>query len=358
MKNILYISSVGTSGYSVATRNYIFNYLQNGYNVTYIPTFIDNSLSDDTDPISVAVNNCKETLYDKYDYVIINSVADSFEKLYNDSVLDNVLLKNKGYKLIFQTVWETNEIPVYWVDIMNNPTIDEVWVPSNFNKTTFEKKGVKNKIVVKKYLSYNFITPIEKNEIVIPEHTKYGSGDITKTFNFYSISSWTDRKNYKNTIREFCKTFTSDDDVSYLIKTTLENYTDINRNKIKKEFEDIIKEFPNHPTFVLFLENYNNFELNNIHNLGDCYYLLSRGEGLGYAAYDAFLNNKPVIVTGYGGHTEYFPKCYPYFVDYALVKVDGMKTTKWYGHNHYWAEPDYNHAKKLLKSLYITKNEF
>jgi hypothetical protein len=237
---------------------------------------------------------------------------------------------------------------------MNSPIIHEIWVPSEFNRQAFIKSGVKNPIVVRKYVSYNFITTKPKSEVTIPSHVKYGSGDITKTFNYYSISSWSERKNYINTIREFCKTFTSNDNVAYLIKTTMENYDQHHKDHIKKEFEDILKEFSNPPTMVLFLENYSNVEINEIHNLGDVYYLLSRGEGLGFSAYDAFLNHKPVIVTGFGGHVEYFPENYPYFVRHSLVKVDGMKATRWYQHDHEWAEPDYEHARLLLKSVYDT----
>ena len=92
--------------------------------------------------------------------------------------------------------------------------------------------------------------------------------------------------------------------------------------------------------------------MNEIHNLGDCYYLLHRGEGLGISSYDAFLNHKSVIVTKFGGHVEYFPENYPYFVDCSMVKVDGMKETVWYNHDHQWAEPNYEHARELLKLIY------
>jgi hypothetical protein len=356
-KNICMVGSIGTSGYAIATQNFIFNYIQNNYNVTFIPRCVDNSKYTHSDIITKTVNDCKYKLYDRYDYFIVHFVVDQFKNLYNEYFNIRNLVKNKDCKVILQTVWETTKIPQYWVDVLNDPVIDEIWVPSIFNKKIFEESGVKTKIKIKRYISYNMIDQVEKSDIVAPNHIQYGNKDITKTYNFYSISSWSDRKNYVNTIREFCKTFTKHDNVSYLIKTTVENYEDHFKDKIKHEFESILSDFPDHPDFYLFLDNYETYEINNIHTLGDCYYLLTRGEGLGYSAYDAYINNKPVIITKFGGQLEYFPENYPFFVDYTLVPVEGMKNTKSYSsHDHSWAEPNYNQARNLLKNVYEKYN--
>ena len=103
---------------------------------------------------------------------------------------------------------------------------------------------------------------------------------------------------------------------------------------------------------VIFFGNYSTKQINEIHNLGDCYYLLHRGEGLGYAAYEAYLNHKPVIVTKYGGHINYFTENYPYMVDYTMCDVFGMEFALFYQHKHQWAEPNYEHAKQLLLQVY------
>jgi len=350
-KNILYISPTGTGGYAIASKYFMFNYLQNGYNVTFIPLTVDNSKHDYDDIINSKINDCTLTLYSEYNYIIIHFVPELFKSLYTECIDFKKYIRNEHCKIILQTVWETTKLPLHWVEIMNNFIIDEIWVPSEFNKNVFKNCGVKTKIVVKRYMSYNFVVSKPKDEVIIPSHIKYGTKDITKTFNFYSISSWTERKNYKNTIREFCRTFTSSDNVNYLIKTTMENYSECGKLEIRREFEEILQEFPDPPDFVLFLENYDNVEINEIHNLGDCYYLLHRGEGLGLASYDAYINNKPVIVTRFGGQVEYFPENYQYFVDYSLVKADGRQETPWNIHNHEWAEPDYKHAQKLLRMI-------
>lgn len=85
--NICFLGSIGTSGYAIATTNFIFNYLQNNYNVTFIPRFVDNSKFDHSDIITTSVNRCKSQLYNRYDYFIINFVPDQFKNLYNEYVM-------------------------------------------------------------------------------------------------------------------------------------------------------------------------------------------------------------------------------------------------------------------------------
>lgn len=345
--NILYIGYSGTSGYAISARNYIFNYLCEKQNVTFISKYVDNSVHDNDIIHRCIVENCSR-YFDEYDFFIANCIPSEYNEQLN---LYKHLLKPKT-KRILQTVWETTKIPTEWVNFLNDSNIDEIWVPSEFNKKSFLNNGVINLIKVNKYLSFNIFRKKEKTEIEIPNNIQFGNKDIKKTLNFYFISTWNERKNNINTIKTFCETFSNNDNVSLMIKTNYNQYDECNYNKINKEIVDLLSEYKNHPNIVWFPYNYNLQQINDIHNLGDCYYLLHRGEGLGYSSYDAYLNNKPVIVTGFGGHREYFCDNYPYYVDYKLIPVRNMEWTTFYNHEHEWADPDYEHAKILLRSIY------
>jgi hypothetical protein len=360
-KNIIYVGSSGTSGYAISTKNQIFNYLMHGNNVTYIPLSVDNSNKNDIDIISKNVDSCINKIYENYDLFIYNFIPDKFDYILNaeNQILSEKIIEkiNKPQcKKILKTVWETTKISSTWVDFINNSVCDEVWLPSEFNKKAFIECGVKKIIKVDKYISYNFIQKVEKTQLFLPEHIQYGEKNIKDTYNFYYIATWNERKNNKNTIRSFFETFSKDDNVSLIMKTNDYEYTSEKEQYIKQEIEDLLKQYPNHPTVVWFPKNYNAYDMSIIHNLGDCYYLLHRGEGLGYSSYDAYLNHKPVIVTGYGGHTEYFSDKYPYFVEYSMTPVFGMDQVASYQHTHDWAEPDYNHARNLLKFVYEKYN--
>ncbi len=351
--NILYIGSSGTSGYGIATKNSIFNLLMNGFNVTFIPIQVDNSLQQQSDIISTEVLKCIDKKYDFYDKLIIELVPQEFiltkfEELFK-------ICKNLNCKKIIKTVWETTRISPTWLPILNSDIVDEILVPSKFNKIAFENSGVTTTINIDKYVSFNHFINTSKKNIEIPNNIQYGNKNIKDTYNFYYISIWNERKNNYNTIKTFCETFTSNDDVSLLMKTGLYDYGHHITSTTKYNIENILKEFPNPPNIIYFADNYTHYQLNDIHLLGDCYYLLHRGEGLGYSCYDAYLNNKPVIVTGFGGHVEYFYENYPYFVHYKLTSVQNMDNSICYNHKNEWVEPDYEHAKQLLQLMYNKK---
>lgn len=353
--NILYVGSIGTSGYAIATKNSIFNLLMNGFNVTFHPIQVDNSLQQ-YDIISSEVETCINKKYDFYDKLIIELVP---QELIITKI--NELFKicnNLNCKKIIKTVWETTNISPIWLPILNNEIVDEIWVPSKFNKIAFENSGVKKPINIDKYVSFNHFINTPKEEIEIPNNIQYGNKNIKRTYNFYYISTWNERKNNYNTIKTFCETFTDSDNVSLLMKTGYNDYNNNITSIIKDNIETILKKYPNHPNIVYFPDNYTQYELNNIHLLGDCYFLLHRGEGLGISSYDAYMNHKSVIVTGYGGHVEYFMENYPYFVNYSLIDVNtDIVPFDCYKHLHKWAEPDYEHAKQLLLDFYNKKNK-
>ena len=92
--NILYVGSIGTSGYAIATKNSIFNLLMNGFNVTFHPIQVDNSLQQ-YDIISSEVEKCINKKYDFYDKLIIELVP---QELIITKINESYnLIRNAGY---------------------------------------------------------------------------------------------------------------------------------------------------------------------------------------------------------------------------------------------------------------------
>ena len=214
--NILYAGSNGTSGYAIATKNSIFNLLMNGHNVTFHPIQVDNSLQQQ-DIISIEVEKCIYKKYDIYDKLIIELVPQELTIIKIHELFK--VCNNLDCKKIIKTVWETTHISPSWLSVLNNDIVDEIWVPSKFNKIAFENSGVTKPIFIDKYVSFNYLTSTIKQEIDIPNNIQYGNKDIKNTYNFYYISTWNERKNNYNTIKTFCETFTNNDNVSLLMKS-------------------------------------------------------------------------------------------------------------------------------------------
>jgi glycosyltransferase involved in cell wall biosynthesis len=81
----------------------------------------------------------------------------------------------------------------------------------------------------------------------------------------------------------------------------------------------------------------------------DCYLSLHRSEGHGLPLAEAMAAGKPVVATAYGGNTEFMSDQNSYLVDWAPVPVGA-------GVEHYpagarWAEPDVEHAARLLRGM-------
>jgi len=65
----------------------------------------------------------------------------------------------------------------------------------------------------------------------------------------------------------------------------------------------------------------------------------------------------PIIVTGFGGVTEYAKEDNSYLVNYVRTPVWGMPWSPWYRGDQLWAEPDIEHGAQLLKHVYNNQIE-
>lgn len=89
-----------------------------------------------------------------------------------------------------------------------------------------------------------------------------------------------------------------------------------------------------------------------IHAVGDTYVSLSRGEGFGLGAFEAATLGKPVIMTGWGGHTEVFGDDWPGAVPYRLAPVPlWPPDLPSYFPSQRWAEPDIAAAARMMRGI-------
>jgi hypothetical protein len=87
----------------------------------------------------------------------------------------------------------------------------------------------------------------------------------------------------------------------------------------------------------------------------DCYVSLHRAEGFGYTLAESMWVGKPVIATAYSGNLDYMTADNSYLVDNRLVPIGE-------GHDPYpargvWAEPDVEHAARLMQEVFENREE-
>ena len=84
-------------------------------------------------------------------------------------------------------------------------------------------------------------------------------------------------------------------------------------------------------------------EMENLFRISDCFVLPTRGEAFCLPALDAAKAGLPVIITGWGGQTDFTDP--QWHVRYELARRDD-------GAGGLWAEPDFEHLKELMIACY------
>ena len=82
----------------------------------------------------------------------------------------------------------------------------------------------------------------------------------------------------------------------------------------------------------------------------DCYVSLHRAEGFGLPLAEAMFLGRPVIATGYSGNLEFMSEHNSYLVGYTEVRVGEGALP--YPFNGVWAEPDVEHAARLMREVF------
>ena len=361
-KSILYICQNGTSGYANAAKGYIYDYI--GKKI----------------PVKTQYFNCSDEVNENdrlHEYLDSNTSIDiDYNTIIVHSTPDiwTVVIKNtpninlEGKLIIGRTVWEFEKLLPAWVDTINTSIVDIVSVPTEWNKQCFIKSGVKKPIIVEPHVYIDYphkncgITNLFNKSLLICKSepsmvmTKINS---TEFYKFYCIGQMIERKGILETVESFCRSFVSTDKVILMLKTFKLNYSESEKVKCITEITRITDKY-NHAPILFIKENLNYDEIRSLHDIGDCYIHLTKTEGFCLGAFDAFNNNKKVIITGYGGHIEYLGKDYDGLVDYELTSLAINESVFFQfklDDTYKWAIPNKEHAGKLLRSKLDVKKK-
>lgn len=305
IKGIKYTGPIlDNSGYARACRGNILALHSAGIPLTLNPISFENlrpDLGKDGEIIQSLINNPIE-----YNYNIIHTTPEFWSKHVENGVT------NVGY-----TIWETTKLHPDWPKYINK-FVDKVLVGCEWNVEVFKNSGVTIPIGV---------VPHGINKAEYDSVEKYNIAGVKDSdFMFYSIFQWTERKNPLAMIKAYYHAFSSVNDVVLVLKTYRSDYSDNEKTAIKTTIQRLkdIMPMDHYPKVVLISEMLSEQEIAAVHKRGDCYVSLDRGEGFGLSPFQAGAVGNPIIVTGFGGTTEYAKEDNSYLVDYQLTPVYGM----------------------------------
>lgn len=250
----------------------------------------------------------------------------------------DVFFKNSGRYKVGYSMLEVTGIPADWVEQAN--ALDEIWVPSQFNKETFSASGVKRPIhVMPLGVDVNYFHPFIK------------SRRIEDRFTFMSVFEWGERKAPEVLLQAYNQEFSSSDDVLLLLKVI---NTDPAVN-IERHVEAMRLRADRAPVVVVLNQNIPSYQMGSLYCSSDCFVLPTRGEGWGMPTLEAMACGLPTISTHWSAQTEFFNQDVGYPVDIKRLIPAVAKCPYYEGFE--WADPDVDHLASLMRHVYENRQE-
>lgn len=266
-----------------------------------------------------------------------------------------------GKRAFSYVTWEVDDLPEDWPPALN--IYERVFVPSEFNRTTFLKHGVTVPIDV---------VPHVARKVVPVREGSYLDSIADDDFVFYTIGVWTTRKALEETVRTYLDTFSTDEKVVLVIKTDVVNHIELAAMNYRQTstgpkhigttwwaLAQIFADYDNPARVHMIAENIPPRDIDHLHTRGNCYVGLTRSEGWGLPAFDALLFGNPVIMPNWGGQRDYLGDDYPLSIHYSLESTLNSPDD----HCHmrsasaHWAEPNCAHAGELMRWVFENRDQ-
>ena len=327
---VLFMAKVsGPSGFAMVAKNYIHGLRDNG-----VKTFFE--------PLDTVIESVDPT-----DDEIVNATFAERGDMNMPQIIWGqapYFIKNSGDYKIGHCEFEATEAPKSWIPYCN--MMDELWVPTDWDREKFRKAGVNVPI----YTIPQGIDPDYFHPDYAPMQT-----DAKESYKFLANAAWFPRKNLRNLILAFQSEFRRGEDACLIIKTL-----NLGLNKgIKEELKEITSDKNSANVFVKEKE-IPGYELPSLYTGASCFVLPTRGEGWGLPLFEALACGLPVITTGYGAPNETLRddkgKPYPgvHFVNYREVHANSPYV---YLENKKWAEPNMMEFAKKMRYCFNHQQE-
>ena len=229
--------------------------------------------------------------------------------------------------------WEESLVPQEFVSEFNLH-VHRIMTMSTFVKEALKTSGVTIPIDV---VGVGVRQPVSSPNADIPEL------NTLKRVRLLHISSAFPRKGVDVLLNSYFAEFTSNDDVSLILKTFPNQH-----NTVATHIEKLEQQYPSAPHVVWIDRDLPLNYLGNLYGVADAYVHPARGEGFGLPVAEAMLARVPVISTATSGLAD--------FVDSSTAAVIPSERTSAASHvsiaGSEWFEPDSEALQLEMRSLY------
>ncbi|MDQ3506997.1 MAG: methyltransferase domain-containing protein [Actinomycetota bacterium] len=235
--------------------------------------------------------------------------------------------------------WEVSEFPARFDKAFDY--VDEVWVGSHHVADAVSRVSPIPVVKMTVPLAMPEIKKMSRSELGLPEGFLF-----LFSFDYHSVF---ERKNPLAAVEAFKKAFPNGGSGASLVVKS------INGEHYPEKAAMLEEAASEHPD-IHIVDRYVSFDEKNAMAAGcDCYVSLHRSEGFGFTMAEPMHLGKPVIATAYSGNLDFMTDRNSYLVDYRLVPIgEGAEP---YPASGEWAEPDVDHASRLMRRVFDDKDE-
>lgn len=273
---------------------------------------------------------------------------------------------------------ETTGCDPSWIESINK--MDLVIVPSEHSKNVFlsSKFEKRNKVtnnfegVIETKVSIKVIMEgvnLETYRHLNSNKVNFDLSSIDENFLFLFMGHWMqgnlghDRKNVGLMIKYFIETFkNTPNPPALLLKTSIGRSNYISREIILdriSQIKNIYKE-DKLPNIYLLNGDLNDKEVNELYNHPKVKSMISftKGEGYGRPLAEFCTSRKPVIASGWSGHTDFLDPLTSILIPGDLEDVDPSAVNQWIKREYKWFKINERYAKNTLKEVFTNYKKF
>ncbi len=230
-------------------------------------------------------------------------------------------------------MWELPRFPAELLQCAG--FLDEIWAPTSFVYASLSESPV----------------PVHHMPVCVtaelhrtPSRAEFGLDEKRFLFVFsFDAYSFIARKNPSAVIRAFRRAFPRGDEAAGLVLKVM------NANRHDPRWQTLLADIKADPRIKVITKTLLREDWLGLLSLCDAYVSLHRSEGFGYGPAEAMCLGKPVILTGYGGVTDFARPDTALLVEHRLVPVQPGQYH--FANGQVWADPDIEHAARHMRNL-------
>jgi glycosyltransferase involved in cell wall biosynthesis len=252
-----------------------------------------------------------------------------------------------GHSRVGRTAFCTDRIPDGWAERCN--AMDEVWVPSDFNRQTFINAGVQSEKlrVLRTGVDTGLFCP-GLQPLDVPH---------ARAFNFLSLSHTGQQWGTDVLLRAYVREFNEDEDVALLLRILHARDSSADSEARLTFFieNDLRTALEQTPTIVLLDAPLSHTDRARLYASANAFVFPSRGESWGRACLEALASGLPVIATQWGGASEFLHDANSYPV--AVEEIVPASCEDEFVAGHRWAEPSVDDLRRQMRQVFTNSRE-